>query len=204
MLQGISRLGGGPAPALASAAGTPAAGGGKAGALSGGGTAAVGAPAAAPTVPVEKILDPRRLAPIENKMSAGDSDGAKKEADSLIEKDPKDAKAWFYLGRINEKKGNLDEASVAYRMAFNLKDSEAKDAMNQVDLSRIQPFKAEAEKQEAAGNWVGAASSWKEATTVAPHLVMPLKKLVECMQKMGADAKDIEKVMKKLREVEKE
>lgn len=205
LLQGISRLGGGPAPA-AGAAATAAAG--KPGVAGSGTAAAAGVPSAAgvpaAAAPTEKIFDPRRLAPIESKMAAGDSDGAKKEADALIEKDPKDAKAWFYLGRINEKKGNLDEASVAYRMAFNLKDPEAKDAMNQVDLSRIQPFKTEAEKQEAAGNWVGAASSWKEATTVAPHLLMPLKKLIECMQKMGADSKDISKAMKKLSELEKE
>jgi tetratricopeptide (TPR) repeat protein len=204
LLQGISRLGGGPAPAIAGAGAVAGAAGAKPGAPAGGGAVAAASVPPIATAPLEKILDPRRLIPIESKMAANDSDGAKKEADALIEKDPKDARAWFYLGRANEKKGNLDEASVAYRMAFNLKDPDAKDAMNQVDLSRIQPFKAEAEKQEAAGNWVGAASSWKEATTVAPHLVMPLKKLVECMQKMGADAKDIEKVMKKLREVEKE
>ena len=175
----------------------------------GGGTAAAagvpgGAGVSAAAAPAEKIFDPRRLAAVESKMAAGDSDGAKKETDALIEKDPKDGRAWFYLGRINEKKGSLDEASVAYRMAFNLKEPEAKDAMNQVDLSRIQPFKAEAEKQEAAGNWVGASSSWKEATTVAPHLVMPLKKLIESMQKMGADPKDIAKAMKKLKDLEKE
>lgn len=207
LLQGISRLGGGPAPA-APGAGTPATAG-KPGAPAGGGTAAAagvpgGAGVSAAAAPAEKIFDPRRLAAVESKMAAGDSDGAKKETDALIEKDPKDGRAWFYLGRINEKKGSLDEASVAYRMAFNLKEPEAKDAMNQVDLSRIQPFKAEAEKQEAAGNWVGASSSWKEATTVAPHLVMPLKKLIESMQKMGADPKDIAKAMKKLKDLEKE
>lgn len=204
LLQGISRLGGGPAPAIAGAGAVASAAGGKPGAPAGGGNTGAGAPAAAPAAPVEKILDPRRLAPIESKMAAGDSDGAKKEADALIEKDPKDAKAWFYLGRINEKKGNLDEASVAYRMAFNLKDPEAKEAMNQVDLSRIQSFKAEAEKQEAAGNWVAAASSWKEATTVAPHLEMPLKRLIDGLQKMGADPKDIARAKKKLTDMEKE
>jgi hypothetical protein len=31
-----------------------------------------------------------------------------------------------------------------------------------------------------------------------------LKKLIECMQKMGADSKDISKAMKKLSELEKE
>lgn len=205
LLQGISRLGGGPAPAgaVAGAPGALGAPGGKPGTTpTGSGTAAAGIPVAV-AAPVEKILDPRRLAPIESKMAAGDSDGAKKEVDSLIDKDPKDAKAWFYGGRIAEKKGNLDDASVAYRMAFNLKDPDAKDAMNQVDLSRIQALKTEAEKQETAGNFVGAASNWKDACTLAPHLPLPFKKLAECLQKLG-DSKEAEKVLKKLKEIEKE
>lgn len=204
LLQGISRLGGGPAPGTAVAA-APGAPGAKPGATATGAPGA-GAPgataAAAPAAPAEPILDPRRFSAAEGKMAAGDSDGAKKELDALIEKNPKDGQAWLRLGRVAEKKGNLDEASSSYRMAFNFKDPEAKDAMNQVDLSRIQPLKTEAEKQEAAGNFVGAASNWKEACTLAPHLALPWRKLADCLQKLG-DSKEAEKVVKKLKDIEK-
>lgn len=201
LLQGISRLGGGPAPAAAGA-GAPATAG-KPG-VAGSGTAAAAATAAtAPAVPAEKILDPRRFSAAEGKMASGDSDGAKKELDALVEKEPKDAHAWLLLGRVAEKKGNLDDASASYRMAYNLKDPEAKDAMNQVDLSRIQNLKQEAEKQEAANNYVAAASNWKDACTVAPHLPLPFKSLAVCLQKLG-DNKEAEKVLKKLKDIEKE
>ncbi|MBA3995449.1 MAG: hypothetical protein C0469_18175, partial [Cyanobacteria bacterium DS2.3.42] len=174
--------------------------GAKPGAAAGGAPTAAAAP---PAVPAEPILDPRRFSAAEGKMAAGDSDGAKRELEALIEKNQKDAHAWFLLGRVAEKKSNLDDASSAYRMAFNLKDPEAKDAMNQVDLSRIQPLKTEAEKQEAAGNFVGAASSWKDACTIAPKLPLPFKKLADCLQKLG-DSKEAEKVAKKLKDIEKD
>ncbi|MCC6977827.1 MAG: tetratricopeptide repeat protein [Candidatus Melainabacteria bacterium] len=199
LLQGISRLGGGPAPG-----GPVVAGGGPAGASA---AAPGGKPGAAPVVPAAApaapILDPRRFAAAEGKMASGDSDGAQKELNALIDKDPKDGEAWLRMGRVNEKKGNLDEASASYRMSFNLGTKEAKDAMNQVDLSRIQNIKQEAEKAEAAGNWIVAASSWKEACTLAPHLPLPFKSLAVCLQKMG-DSKEAEKVLKKLKDIEKE
>lgn len=201
LMQGISRLGGGPA-STGAVAGAPGALGGGAGS----GAAAGGKPGAAPVVaaaPAAPILDPRRFAAAEGKMASGDSDGAKKELDTLIEKDPKDGEAWLRMGRVNEKKGNLDEASASYRMSFNLGNKEAKDAMNQVDLSRIQAIKQEAEKAEAAGNWIVAASSWKEACTLAPHLPLPFKSLAVCLQKLG-DNKEAEKVLKKLKDIEKE
>jgi len=197
LMQGISRLGGGPAPAGAPvvAGGAPAAAGGKPGA-----TPVAAAAAAAPAAP---MLDPRRFAAAEGKMASGDSDGAKKDLDDLITKEPKDGEAWLRMGRVNEKKGDLDEASASYRMAFNLGVKEAKDAMNQVDLSRIQKIKQEAEKAESENNYVLAASSWKEACTIAPHLPLPFKSLAVCLQKLG-DNKEAEKVLKKLKDIEKE
>ncbi len=203
LLQGISRLGGGPAPATTAGATTASAGGvpGKPGvaAAAGGAQAAPAVPAAPP----EKILDPRRFSSIEGKMASGDSDGAKKELDALVEIEPKDAHAWFLLGRVAEKKGSLDDASSAYRMAFNLKDPEAKDAMRQVDLSRIQNLKQEAEKQEASGNLIAAASNWKDAATIAPMLPLPQKKLSEILQKLG-DSKEAERALKKLKDLDKD
>jgi tetratricopeptide (TPR) repeat protein len=205
LLQGISRLGGGPAPGTAVAA-APGAPGAKPGATATGAPGA-GAPgataAAAPAAPAEPILDPRRFSAAEGKMAAGDSDGAKKELDALIEKNPKDAHAWFLLGRVAEKKGSLDDASSNYRMAFNLKDPDAKDAMRQVDLSRIQNLKQEAEKQEASGNLIAAASNWKDAATIAPMLPLPQKKLSEILQKLG-DSKEAERALKKLKDLDKD
>lgn len=205
LLQGISRLGGGPPPdATASGAGgKPGAAGGR-GATGASAAAAGGKPGALPTAAAATpMIDPRMFAAIEGKMASGDSEGAKKEVDALLEKDPKNGKGWLLAGRISEKKSNLDEASASYRMAFNLGEKEAKDAMNQVDLSRIQSLKTEAEKQEAAGNFVGAASSWKDACTIAPHLPLPFRKLAESLQKLGSN-EEAAKVLKKLKDIEKE
>ncbi len=199
LLQGISRLGGGPAP-VAAVAGAPGALGAKPSAATGG--AAAAAPAA-PVVPAEPILDPRRFSAAEGKMASGDSDGAKKELDALIEKNQKDAHAWFMLGRVAEKKGNLDDASASYRMAFNLKDPEAKDAMRQVDLSRIQSLKMKQKSKRASGNLIAAASNWKDAATIAPMLPLPQRKLSEILQKLG-DSKEAERALKKLKDLDKD
>lgn len=196
--QGISRLGGGPAPAIA---------GGAPGTVpTGSGTAATGMPAGAPVVPAAPAaaaLSPTRFAAIEGKIRSNDTDGALKDLMEATDKNPSDGRAWLLLGRTYEKKGDLDQASATYRQAFNLKDPEAKDALRQVDTSRIQKLKEEAEKQEAAGNFVAAASSWKDATTIAPSLVLPHKKLAEMLIKMG-DQKEADKELKKVKDLEKE
>ncbi|MBC7997459.1 MAG: tetratricopeptide repeat protein [Leptolyngbya sp.] len=198
LAQGISRLGGGPPPTIA---------GGAPGAVpAGSGTAGVGMPAGAPVVPqapAAKTLSPTRFAAIEGKIRSGDVDGAMKDLMDATDKDPSDGKAWLLLGRCYEKKGDLDQASATYRQANNLKDPEAKDALRQVDTSRIQKLKQEAEKQEAENNFVAAASSWKDAATIAPSLILPHKKLSEMLIKMG-DQKEADKELKKVKDLEKE
>ncbi|HEY9785694.1 MAG TPA: tetratricopeptide repeat protein, partial [Candidatus Obscuribacterales bacterium] len=199
--QRISVLTGGapPAASTASAGSLPgaSASGGKPAA------AAAGAPAAAAPVPQQPQKDPQRFAAIESKVRSGDTDGAIKELQALTEKDPGDGQAWYRLGAAYEKKGDLDQASVSYRQAYLLSVAEAKDALRQVDTSRIQQIKQEAEKQEAAGNWVGAAASWKEAVTIASLLPLAHRKLSIALKNLG-DEKGAEKEMKKAEELEKD
>ncbi len=141
-------------------------------------------------------------AEIENKMRTNDLEGAEKLASALIEKDPHNGKGWLILGRIAEKKSDLDGASVAYRQAANLKEPEAKIALDQIDSSRVQPMLKEAELASKQGNWVMAAADLKDAESLAPNLIIVHRKLAEALKQLG-DTKASDRESKKADELEK-
>jgi Flp pilus assembly protein TadD len=141
-------------------------------------------------------------AEIENKMRSNDLEGAEKIASQLVDKDPHNGKGWLLLGRIAEKKGDLDSASVAYRQAANLNETEAKDALNQIDSSRVQPMLKEAELASAKGNWVMAAANLKDAVSLAPNLAIVHRKLAAALKQLG-DNKSAAKENKRADELEK-
>ncbi len=156
--------------------------------------------AAAKSDDVLKFLS--TYAEIENKMRSNDLEGAEKIASQLVDKDPHNGKGWLMLGRIDEKKGDLDGASVAYRQAANLKEPEAKDASTQIDISRVQPMIKEAELASAKGNWVMAAANLKDAVSLAPNLAIVHRKLAAALKQLG-DNKSAAKEAKRADELEK-
>jgi tetratricopeptide (TPR) repeat protein len=148
------------------------------------------------------IKNMNTYAEIENKLRTDDLKGAEKMASDLVEKDPRNSKGWLILGRIAEKKGDLDGASVAYRQAAYLKEPEAKVALDQIDSSRVQPMLKEAEGAAKQGNWVMAAANLKDAVTLAPNLIIVHRKLAEALKQLG-DTKESQRESKKADELEK-
>ena len=98
-----------------------------------------------PTAGTDLIKNMNAYADIESKLRTNDLEGAEKTASALVERDPHNGKGWLLLGRIAEKKGDLDSASVSYRQATYLKEGEAKTALDQIDSSRVQPILKEAD-----------------------------------------------------------
>jgi tetratricopeptide (TPR) repeat protein len=140
---------------------------------------------------------------IESKLRTNDIDGAQNLALALVEKDPHEAKGWLLLGRTHEKKGDLDQASVAYRQAAYLKDPEAKSALAQIDSSRVQPMFKEADEAAKKGDWVKASASLKDAVTIAPNLPIVHRKLSEALRQLG-DSKEAQRESKKADDLEKD
>ena len=141
-------------------------------------------------------------AEIENKMRTNDLNEAEKLASDLVQKEPNNGKGWLILGRIAEKKGDLDNASVSYRQAAYLKEPQAKAALDQIDASRVQPMLKEADLAAKQNNWVMAAANLKDAVTLAPNLVIVHRKLAEALKQLG-DAKEAQRETKRADELEK-
>ena len=140
---------------------------------------------------------------IESKIGSNDIDGAQNLALALVDKDPRDARGWFLLGRTHEKKNDLDQASVAYRQSAYLKNPEAKVALAQVDISRVQPQLKQADEAVRKGNWVDAAASLKDAETLAPNLPVVHRRLAEALKQMG-DSKEAQREAKRADELDKD
>jgi len=155
-----------------------------------------------PNAGSDMIKNLNAYAEIENKMRTNDLDGAEKLASALVEKDPRNGKGWLILGRIAEKKSDLDSASVSYRQAADLKEPEAKAALDQIDSSRVQPMLKEVELYAKQNNWVMAAASLKEAEGLAPNLAIVHRKLAEALKQLG-DTKGSQRESKKADELEK-
>jgi tetratricopeptide (TPR) repeat protein len=162
----------------------------------------IGAGAASTGLGIDVIKNLNAYAEIENKMRTNDLDGAEKLASALVEKDPHNGKGWLILGRIAEKKSDLDTASVSYRQAADLKEPEAKAALEQIDSSRVQPMLKEAELAAKQNNWVMAAANLKDAVTLAPNLIIVHRKLAEALKQLG-DTKGSQRESKKADELEK-
>ncbi len=155
-----------------------------------------------PTAGSDMLNRMNAIAEIENKMRTNDLDGADKVASGLVEKDPRNGKGWLLLGRIAEKKGDLDSASVAYRQAAYLKEGEAKTALDQIDSSRVQPMLKEADIASKQGNWVMAAANLKDALSLAPNLPIVHRKLAAALKQLG-NTKEADKENKKADELDK-
>jgi tetratricopeptide (TPR) repeat protein len=161
----------------------------------------VGAAAATPAQP-EKVDDTAKralaFAPIEKKLNSGDVTGAQTDLNGLLEKNPKDGRAWLLLGHSYEKMQtpDLDQAIVAFRQAALLKEPGADEALDTISSSRIAPMLAESEKQIQSNNLVQAAASLREAISIAPHKSMLYEKLADVLQKMG-DKEEAAKLLKK-------
>jgi tetratricopeptide (TPR) repeat protein len=153
-----------------------------------------------PTASTNNLTD---YANIESKLRTNDLEESQKLAMALVEKDPHDAHGWLLLGRIQEKKNDLDQASVSYRQAAYLKDPEAKTALAQVDSSRVQPLMKEADEAAGQNNWVRAAASLKDAVTIAPNLSSVHRKLAEALIKLG-DSKEAQRETKRADDLDKE
>jgi tetratricopeptide (TPR) repeat protein len=142
------------------------------------------------------------FAEIEKKVRDGQVDEAQKQLLQMVEKDAKLARAWYLLGVTHEKKGDLDQAGVAYRQASYLKDPDAEAALRQINTSRVQPMLEEGDRAAKENNWVKAASSYREAVSIAPNLSLVHRKLAEALRQLG-DTKEADRELKKAAELEK-
>jgi tetratricopeptide (TPR) repeat protein len=169
--------------------------------------------AAAPPPPSpEKVLADKKAADdalkaqqsyadVEGKIRAGDIDGAQKQLLALVENNHSDAHAWLLLGNTQEKKNELDEAAVSYRQASNLKDPAADEALRQINTSRVQPMLESADKSIKENNMVAAASSLREALSIAPDLSSVHRKLADVLKQLG-DTKEADRELKKATEID--
>ncbi|CAN5363521.1 hypothetical protein BH10CYA1_BH10CYA1_33770 [soil metagenome] len=181
----------GTAPGTPQKAGTP-------GALPGSG-GPVGTTPVTPPVPAKPTVN---YTEGESKLASGDTDGAIKFFETIIDKTPTDGHAWLMLGKSQEKKGDLDGASVSYRQANYSKEAGAQAALDGVNASRTQPAMKEYDKQLGAKNYVGAASALRDAIDVAPNNADLHRKLADVLKQSG-DAKEAEKETHKAETIEK-
>jgi tetratricopeptide (TPR) repeat protein len=163
-------------------------GAGAAGAPGGGQAAAAAAAAQA-----QANQNSAAVAQILNKINSGDSAGAQKDLLALLDTDPKNGQAWKALGTIQEKKGELDDASVSYRQASYLlkDDADVSSASKRVEVLRAQPYLDEGQKALSTKNIVGAKDAFTQATSVAPNDVDAHRKLLDVLKQIG-NQKDID------------
>ncbi len=179
-----------------------------------GGTAPNEVPGKTPTAtasappPAPKKDDPEQLkiqeelAKIQNKMTGGDMDNAQIALLAMVEKNPKIGKAWYLLGVTHERKLDLDQAVVAYRQASYLNEPEADPALRQINTLRVQPMLDEGDKAAKEGNWVKAASSYREASSIAANLAIVHRKLSEALRNLG-DNKEADRERRKADDLER-
>jgi tetratricopeptide (TPR) repeat protein len=192
-------------PAAGAAPGAAGAAAGAAGAAGAPGAAAAAGAAATPATPATPPVSAKELemmAAAQAKFRAGDLDGALKDCMDMVDKNVQNGEAWLMQGRVQEKKGMLDDASTSYRQAAYLKVPGADDASRQIDSSRIAKPLAEAEKQIQAADFVSASATLKEIVSLAPNLPGPHRKLADVLEKLG-DSKEADRERKKAAELEK-
>jgi Flp pilus assembly protein TadD len=163
------------------------------------GAGAVGAPgggqaaAAAAAAQAQANQNSAAVAQILTKINSGDSAGAQKDLLALLDTDPKNGQAWKALGTIQEKKGELDDASVSYRQASYLlkDDADVTSASKRIEILRAQPYLDEGQKALSTKNIVGAKDAFTQATSVAPNDVDAHRKLLDVLKQIG-NQKDID------------
>jgi tetratricopeptide (TPR) repeat protein len=133
---------------------------------------------------------------IETKLNTNLLDEAEKKASEIVEKNPRDGHAWLLLGKVREKKNDLDSASVAYRMASSLKEPGAKDMLSATELARVKPQLDQADKLMEQNKTIEAEACLKDAVTLAPGLPIVHRKLAEVLNKLG-DTKNASAEQKK-------
>lgn len=106
------------------------------------------------------------------------------------------------MGLAQQKKGDLDSASVSFRQASYSKEPGAQAALDQVNKSRTEPAMKEYEKQLAVKNYVAAASALRDASDVAPNSADLHRKLADVLKLQG-DTKEAEKEMAKADAIDK-
>ncbi|MBS2004306.1 MAG: tetratricopeptide repeat protein [Cyanobacteria bacterium SZAS LIN-5] len=181
-----AQKGAGGAPGNAGAPGVPGANG------------VAGAPATPATPPKPAV----NYSEGESKLAANDTDGAIKFFEGIIDKTPTDGHAWLLLGLSQQKKGDLDSASVSFRQASYSKEPGAQAALDQVNRSRTEPALKEYSTQLAAKNYVAAASALRDAIDVAPNSADLHRKLADLLKLQG-DTKEADKETAKADAIEK-
>jgi len=133
------------------------------------------------------------IAQIQSKLNGGDSAGAQKDLLALLDTDPKNGQAWKALASIQEKKGELDDASVSYRQASYLlkDDADVKSASSRIEGLRAQPYMADGDKALSSKNLVGAKDAFTQATSVAPNDINAHRRLLDVLKQIG-NQKDID------------
>jgi len=152
-------------------------------------------PAAVPPV------DTAAYSEVETKLNTNLLDDAEKKASEIVEKNPRDGHGWLLLGKVREKKNDLDSASVAYRMASSLKEPGAKDMLSATDLARVKPLLDQSDKLMEQNKTIEAKACLKDAVTLAPGLPVVHRKLAEVLNKLG-DTKNASAEQKKAETLE--
>jgi tetratricopeptide (TPR) repeat protein len=171
---------------------------GPAGALGAAGTT----PTATPAPPKEPPKPTINYADGEAKLASSDTAGAIKFFEGIIDKSPADGHAWFLLGRSQEKKGDLEEASVSYRQATYSTEPGAQAALDQLNSTRIQPAMKEYDKCMAEKNPVGAMTALREAIDLAPRNADLHRKLAALLRQTG-DTKEADREIHNAEKIEK-
>ncbi len=139
---------------------------------------------------------------VEDLMTGGQLDEAHSKLEAMVRKDPKDGRAWLLIGNIREKKGDLDQAVVAYRQSSYLDEKDADLALGQINLSRIQPMLTEADLAINEKNYVKAAASLRQAASIAPRLPVVYERLAVVLEKLG-DRGEASRMRAKARQLDK-
>jgi Tfp pilus assembly protein PilF len=152
--------------------------------------------------PNDEEIRQKKIAEIEGKISQGQVDEAQAQLLEMVKAEPTFARAWYLLGSIQQKQGDNGQAAAFYRQAASLKDADAASALRQIDIIRVQPMFEAADKAVKENNYVGAASSLREALSLAPDLPIVHRKLADVLEKLG-DSGEANKERKKADELEK-
>jgi tetratricopeptide (TPR) repeat protein len=159
------------------------------------------APGGAPFLPTTAATPPPAVSPnaallqvVQAKLNGGNLDSAKKDLMQLLERDPKDGKAWYLLGLVQERKNELDDASVDFRQGSYLlqNDVDCAASLKRVQAARSAPFINEAEKNLRENNLPAARESFNQAISVSPDDIGIHNKLLDVLKKLG-DQKEIDR-----------
>lgn len=177
----VATTGGAPGPA---GAGAPR---GATGAPQGGAAGALTPDKAAPAASTPVNQNAAALDAIQSKLNSNDLDGALKDLTSLAEKDPKDGKIWFLMGKVDEKKGEVDDAMVAYRQASYLNVPEAAAALKSMEGTRVAPLLSAADQAISSKDLSTARDKLSQAESIMPNDSAIKRKLASIYKQLGDD-----------------